>query len=123
MSLSAVITIAAFLTESRPGRDALWIMDALCYSHVHHNLIDRLRLRIYEICRRELAELCLRCFALHFVHPSPISRRNVTRHIPPKAPIPNLVMLSTTALVAGVFIVGLIYNFGSESGLSRNAVS
>lgn len=83
MSLSAVITMAAFLTDFRPGRDALWTMDALFYSHVYHNLTDRLCLRIYDIRRGELAELCLCCFALHDVHPSPISHRHAARHIPP----------------------------------------
>ena len=89
MSLSAVITIATFLTEFRPGRDALWAMDALRYSHIHHNLSDRLCLRIYEICREELAELCLCCFALHFVHPSPISHRHATCHILPEGAYPK----------------------------------
>ena len=83
MSLSTVISIGAFLTGFRPGRDALWAMDALCYSHVDHDLTDRLCLRIYDIRRGELAELRLCCFALHVVHPSPISHRHAAHHIPP----------------------------------------
>ena len=89
MSLPVVITIAAFLTDFRPGRDPLWTMDALCYSHVYHNLTDWLCLRIYDIRRGELAELCLCCFALHVVHPSPISHHHATRHIPPHGAYPK----------------------------------
>ena len=89
MSLPTMISIAAFLTDFRPGRDALWAMDALCYSHVYHNLTARLCLRIYDLRRGELAELCLCCFALHVVHPSPISHRHATRHIPSHGAYPK----------------------------------
>jgi len=53
MSLSAVITTAAFLTDFRPERDPSWTMDALCY----HNLTDRLCLRIYDIRPENLSML------------------------------------------------------------------
>jgi len=89
MSLSAVITIAAFLTDFRPRRGALWTMDALFYSHVYHHLANRLCLRIYDICCGELAELCLCCLALHVVHPGPISHHHATHHLPPHGAYPK----------------------------------
>ena len=80
---------ATFLTDFRPGRDALWSMDAIFDSHVHHNITDRLCRRIYDIRRGELAKLCLRCFGLHIAHPSPISHSHATRYIPPHGTYPK----------------------------------
>ena len=89
MSLSAVIALLHFLTELRLGRDALWPMDALLDPHVHHHLTDRLCRRIYDICCGELAKLCLRSFALHIVHSSPISYSHATRYISPNGAYPK----------------------------------
>jgi hypothetical protein len=92
-------------------------VDALWYSHAYHNLTDRLCLRIYDTRRGELAELCLFCFALHVVHPVQYLIVMQLVIFLPIALIRNLAKLSTTALVASVFILaGLIYIFGSEFG-------
>ena len=64
-------------------------MDAIFDSHFYHNLTDRLCRRIYDIRRRELAKLCLRCLGLHVVHPSPISYSHATRHIPAHGAYPK----------------------------------
>lgn len=74
---------STFLTDFRPGRRALRSMDALRYSHVYHNLTNWLCRCIYDIRRGEPAKLCLCCYALHIVHPSPISHSHATHHIPP----------------------------------------
>ena len=64
-------------------------MDALRNSLVHRHLANRLCRSIYDIHRGELARLCLRCHALHIVHPSSISYSHATGHLPTHGPHPE----------------------------------
>jgi hypothetical protein len=64
MSLPAVIaTLTQLLSDLGVTLQAFWIHNL--------NLTNRLCLRVYDIRRGEAAKICLCCFALHVIHPSP----------------------------------------------------
>lgn len=64
-------------------------MDALLDSLVHRHLANRLCLGIHNICRGELARLCLRCVGVHIVHPGSISHCHAIGHLPTHGAYPE----------------------------------